>query len=452
MLVAGAITLIIALAAAGLGLEILFERHVERHSIAMLKTDIRQLLAGLQIGDSGTITLSRSPSDQRYHQPFSGLYWQMRSATGTLKRSRSLWDEVLKLPVDDAPEHGYHVHQIPGLKKNTTLLAIERKLSVRLKAKTYVFRVAAAMDRSEIASAVKNFRLDLSIALSLLGICLMIAFWAAINVGLSPLVKLRKSLGLLRDGRARRLTGKFPMEVAPLATDLNDLLDRQDVSIEYARARAADLAHGLKTPLTAISMLAEEMRDRGDLENAAELADTAASMRRHIERELVLARATSFTLRKVEVSKLNDVIGQMIRIMRRLPGGAELQWDVEMAQNISLRLDEVVLREVLGNLLDNARKWARSRVLVKIEDVDGFQIIKIIDDGPGVPPEKLDEIQRRGGRLDRNRDGSGLGLSIVRDTMVQLRGKFSVYSPPRGQHRGLEVVVEFNRRANVPGS
>ena len=459
LLAVGGMTLVLALAGAGLGLEILFERHVERRSIKELKTDIRQLMAGLNVDELGEVTLTRIPGDQRYQQPRSGLYWQIKSTEGLNKRSRSLWDEELKLPADDMPHKGYHVHLIPGINANKTLLVLERGLIVKRGQQQFSYRLAAAMDRSETTRAVASFRIDLILALALLGFCLMVALWMAINVGLSPLQKLRASLGQLREGEARRLSGDFPAEVAPLAADLNELLDRQEASIESARARAADLAHGLKTPLTAISMLAEEMRERGDISNSEELADNAASMRRHVERELVLARASSSTLRKSDICNLYDIMMQMIRIMHRLPHGDKLHWKIEIDRQISLHVDEVVLREILGNLLDNARKWAQSTIHVSAETVGQFQSISIIDDGPGVPPEKLNDILQRGGRLDRHRDSTGLGLTIVRDSMAELDGRFEVFSPPFNRSNGFAAVVAFRRgkkklhvRKAAPGS
>ena len=442
LLVAGGITLAIALAVAGFGLEILFERHVQRRAVTELETDIRQLLAGLQVDPGGTITLNRTPADQRYDQPLSGLYWQIKSAGNIVRRSRSLWDDELALPPDDLPDGGHHVHLIPGL-SNAILLAVERKLSVRRGDKTFILRLAAAKDRSEIVDAVKNFREDLVMALVLLGISLLIALWTAINLGLSPMRKLREALSRLRAGQSKRLTGSYPSEVAPLVVDLNDMLDQQDRSIEQARARAADLAHGLKTPLTALSMLAEEMQEQGARENGLELAQYSARMQRYVERELILARTSSSSHRKSDSTRLNDIVPQMVRTMRRLPRGNQIEWKIDLAKDDILRIDDTIVGEILGNLLDNARKWARSTVCVRSSAEAGRHVITIVDDGPGVAADKLNDIDERGGRLDSRRDSTGLGLSIVKDILDQLGGRLDVYSPPRGQDTGLEVVVQL---------
>ncbi len=443
LLIAGGLTLTLALAAAGLGLEILFERHVQRRAIAEMETDIRQLLAGLQVSKEGKITLRRVPSDQRYEQPFSGVYWQVKSTSDTIKRSRSLWDDELAMPQDDLPNGGQHIHRISGI-NNTQLLAIERKLSVRRGDKTFNLLLSAAVERTEISEAVQEFRNDLALSLGLLGIALMIALWTAINLGLSPLQKLRDALGLLREGQAKRLAGDFPAEVAPLVGDLNEMLDQQERSIKQAHARAADLAHGLKTPLTAMSMLAEEMQERGEHDNGQELAEYADRMQRYVERELILARTSSSTLRKHDTTRLNHIIPQMIRTMRRLPRGAQLDWSVDIANNETLRVDDTILGEIFGNILDNARKWARSSVAVTARTVGDTAIVTIIDDGPGVAPERLSEIDQRGERLDSRRDSTGLGLSIVKDVMAQLNGTLTMVSPPRGRATGLEVKLEFH--------
>ncbi len=449
LLIAGGLTLTLALAAAGLGLEILFERHVQRRAIAEMEIDIRQLLAGLQVSKDGKITLSRVPSDQRYEQPFSGVYWQIKSKSDTIKRSRSLWDDELVLPQDDLADGAQHIHQISGI-NNTLLLAIERKLLVRRGEKTFNLLLSAAVDRTEIAEAVKEFRTDLALSLGLLGLAFMLALWTAINLGLSPLQKLRHTLSLLRQGQAKRLAGDFPAEVAPLVGDLNEMLDQQERSIKQAHARAADLAHGLKTPLTAMSMLAEEMQERGEKDNGRELAEYTDRMQRYVERELILARTSSSTLRKHDSTRLDNIIPQMIRTMRRLPRGALLNWSVDIADNETLRIDDTVLGEVFGNVFDNARKWARHSVVVTAHSVGDTHIVTVIDDGPGVAPERLTEILQRGERLDSRRDSTGLGLSIVKDVMTQLGGTLSLYSPPRDRSTGLEVRLEFHRPRPLP--
>lgn len=438
LLVAAGIAVALALVASGWGMELLFQRHVERRAAEELKTDIRALLAGLQIDAGGNLTDVRNPSDQRYSQPFSGLYWQISRGGIIIQRSRSLWDEELALPADILPTGAYHQHIVSG-PRGRTLLAIEQVVTVTRGSDNFVFRATAALDVGEISQATKAFRTELFLALSALGVALLIAFWVALSVGLAPLRRLRHALRLLRSGARSRLTGQYPSEVEPLVNDLNDLLGRQEDLIDKAKARAATLAHGLKTPLTAMSVLAEELHGRNEHSAAQELLEHVANMQRHVEHELALTRSAHSQATASTVA-LRRFVDRLVRTMQRLPRGGDLRWSVDIDHSIAVKIDETTLGEVIGNILDNARKWAQGMVRIEAYESEDWVNLKVSDDGPGVPPADRASIVDRGKRLDEATPGTGLGLSIVSDIIGQLGGRIELTSSNLG---GLGVLVRL---------
>lgn len=419
LIVAALFTISMAMATAGWALLLLFEHHLERRVVVKLETDLRQLIAGLSIGAGGSITLQRKPADPLYAQPLSGSYWQVRSAGTVIERSRSLWDETLVLPKDD-PASGIHEHVIAG-PRGQPLIAVERAVQTNREGESASLRFVVAQDRADTIAAARSFGRELAIMLSLLGALLLIAFYVAVGIGLSPLRRLRSSLAELRSAKISRLSGAYPAEVALLVQDLNTLLDARDSVAERSRRRAADLAHGLKTPITAMSAIAEELDADGNKEIARELRSSAASMLRHVERELALSRSTSVVSTKA-ATPLEPVVTGLVRSLQRLPRGRELVWEVEIDDELSLGVDQTALAEIIGGLLDNARKWARHRVSVQARRSGDHISIVVADDGPGVNENELANLTARGSRLDEKKPGTGLGLAIAADIVEALSG------------------------------
>ncbi len=445
LLVAAGIAIGLALAASGWGLERLFERHVERRAVEDLRTDLHALLGGLQVAGDGQLVVSRPLADQRYTQPLSGVYWQILRNGQPLEKSRSLWDEELSLPDDILPTGGYHEHKISG-PTGQELLAVERAIAVTRGAKTYVFRATVAVDLQDQVLTVKAFRTDLIVGSSALGLALLVAFWMALSIGLAPLNLLRRDLAHLRSGKALRLTGTYPSEVQPIVGDLNELLKQQEMMLARAKARAGNLAHGLKTPLTAALVMAEELTGKGERELGEELQAHVATMQRHVEHELALARSAHGQA-CAPVIVLGEFVSRLVETMQRLPGGSGLNWAVDIGNSLSVRIDETTLGEIVGNLLDNARKWAHGNVLISATARGDCIRLDVFDDGPGIPEDEVDGIVLRGKRLDETRSGSGLGLSIAADIADQIGGRLEFSRSPLG---GLGVHVDLPCSVSEP--
>ena len=264
----------VALVIAGIGLVFLFERHVERRIGTELDTYLNQMAARVVFNADGSFALRGTLADPRFDKIFSGLYWQIGDKTaGTYARSRSLWDTKLDLPQDMPAVGAIHVHTIPG-PQDSRLLTHERRLAFAASSGEKILRLAVAIDRADVDALSEDFARDVGLSLLLLFAVLIVAAWAQVNVGLKRLNAIREGLAGIRDGKTDRLQIDVPSEIAPLVSEVNSLLNAQEESIQRARDRAADLAHGFKTPLTALLADAKRLRNKGQAEIADEIEQT----------------------------------------------------------------------------------------------------------------------------------------------------------------------------------
>jgi len=268
--------------------------------------------------------------------------------------------------------------------------------------------------------------------LGVLAVVLIAAGLSQVQRGLSPINRLRERLAALRDGRERRIGGDYPDEVQPLVDDLNALLDERDRRVTRALAKAGDFAHGLKTPLAVLAQEAERLRAGGDHGLADRLDDGVDQMRRQVEYHLAQTRAAAAQgAADVRCAVVVSVEG-LARTMRRLHADRGVSLDVAVAPAHVVRVRREDLDEMLGNVIDNACKWARSQVRVAASAADGGVVIDVDDDGPGLDPSMRDAVLQRGVRADEAAPGSGLGLAIVRDLAELYGGAIVLGESPLG--------------------
>ena len=254
--------------------------------------------------------------------------------------------------------------------------------------------------------------------------------------GLSPFDELRARLTAVRDGKERRLEGRYPSEVQPLVNDLNALLDHRDEVVRRALGKAGDLAHGLKTPLAVLGIEAQRAEDAGQHDVAAEMRAQLERMNRQIAWHLAHARAAASGATLGARSSVLDSANALARTLLRLHAGRGLTIDVNVAADHAVRVQREDLDEMLGNLLDNACKWARSRVTVTSSIDDGNIVITADDDGPGLNATLREAVLQRGVRADEAAPGSGFGLAIVRDLAELYGGSIALEESPSGGVRG----------------
>ncbi|MFL5333224.1 MAG: sensor histidine kinase [Geminicoccaceae bacterium] len=437
LLAGGAILVVLALAATGVALSALFRRHVVAQFDTELVNQLNSLTAALQRHDDGTVSIRAEPGDPRFHTPYGGRYWQIEAVGKEVLRSRSLWDRDLHL-AKDAPAPGeLHRHevQVPGIGELRVMERLVRFSDMPGDA----IRVALALLMAEIDSVAARFDELVAITLALLAMGLVAASALQVSIGLAPLARVGRSLASMRSGAATRLEGEFPLEVSALVDELNGLLAQQAHSIERAQAQAGDLAHSLKTSLQLLLIEADRLGGDGR-ERAPAIREQAAHMQRVIDRHLVRARAQG----RLRLAGPGIAVAPSVAALARVlgPVAAKRGTAIEISIAVGHRFagDRADLEEILGNLLDNACKWADSRVSVTSSFRRGRLCIEVDDDGPGLDEKHRQAVFARGQRLDERMPGSGLGLAIAQELAVAYGGAVSLATSPMG---GLAASVEL---------
>jgi signal transduction histidine kinase len=262
-------------------------------------------------------------------------------------------------------------------------------------------------------------------------LCMLGGIWQ-VRAGLSPFGRLRRQLSGVRDGSGRRIEGTYPIEVQPLVNDLNSLLEHRERTVRRALAKAGDLAHGLKTPLAVLAHEADRAEAAGQHEIAGTISLQVEKMRRQIEFHLVHTRAAgSGDVPGARCPVLLSVEG-LTRTLLRIYAARGLAIQVDVQPGHFIRGQQEDLEEMLGNLLDNACKWAKSRVKIQSVQEEGAVVMTVDDDGSGLAASMRDVVLQRGVRADEAAPGSGLGLAIVRDLAELYEGTFSLEDSPMG--------------------
>ncbi|MBB1250412.1 sensor histidine kinase KdpD [Rhizobium sp. G21] len=283
--------------------------------------------------------------------------------------------------------------------------------------------VAVAMDRADIEAATGEFRSDMAPFVALLAALLLAANLIQIQLGLLPLSAVQRRVAEIRAGLAQRMGAAYPSEIQPLTEEVDELLASREAQLAKARSQAADLAHGLKTPLQALAGDVARLRAEGRAQLADEIDLSIAAMRRHVDHQLARARlADRGQARPVSVL---GVINRVIAVLERTPRGQILDWIIDVHDRDKARIEAEDLAELLGNLLENATRYAKDRIEIAARREGGRLVIDIRDNGPGIPAERLGDVVDRGGRLDTSSGGAGLGLAIVGDIVAANKGEIA---------------------------
>ena len=411
-----------------------------------LSDDMDDLYAGASIGPDGEV-FAPPLTDVRATRVYSGKYWEiaelhpdgkLHSVTGG--RSRSLWDaDDLSAPPDriramQAKGDARVFFDGPGPHGQALrLAAMQRLLPGRAQPVVFI----TAEDRGPIDEDSRRFSLTTTLALVLLGAGLVAAVVIQVRVGLSPLFDMRRDLAEVRLGRLERLSGAYPTELAPLADELNALVDHNREVVERQRTHVGNLAHALKTPLSA--MLMEADAHPGALSDVVQRQSEI--MRGHVEHHLRRARAAARSQTLGERTLVAPVLEELGRMLEKVYRARDLDIDPG-SDDLAFAGERQDLLEMAGNLLENACKFAASTVRAEARGEGESLVLTIEDDGPGLPADKRGEVLRRGARLDESAPGSGLGLSIVDDLSRAYGGSLKLEDSELG---GLKAVLTLPR-------
>lgn len=428
----------LALVLAGLGLVVILDRVLDARIADDLDRTARFLTGQVSVAADGALALAAEPPDPRFAKPYGGLYWQIVGAKGSLQ-SRSLWDKGLALK-EPAPASGPTILELAG-PDGSSLIASVRRVEIGRSEPREPLTIAVALDRRELAASRATYLGLLTPSLLALGIVLALAMWVFVARALSPFATLRGDLADIHDGRRTLLERRYPDEVQPLVDDLNRLIRVQERALERARTQAGDMAHGLKTPLAVLAALARRLQ-AGQPEVAAEIDEQAGAMRAQAERALVRARIAAAGRLQRQACMVAPLVARLVSTLRRLPDADSLSWEIAVAETLAYPGGEGDLTEMLGNLLDNARKWAHRRVVVTGRQDRGRTSLVIEDDGPGMSEAAMARIGR-GRRWDETKPGTGFGIAIAADLAEETGASLTL---SRSQLGGLKAEIAWNAR------
>jgi len=382
---------------------------------------LNSMVDASEIGPGGEVRFSRAPAEQRFIQPYSGLYFQISGLGADTFPSRSLWDRRLRVSDNhfDVKPHLYDSDEFWDPVRKEKLRVAER--DVILPGSDVRWRFQVAESREALDQQIHQARLTLFWSFSALGVGLLILAALQTFYGLWPLRRVRSEVAAIRSGEKTRVGRDFPSEIRPLTEEINQLLAHSEEQAEEARRHAGNLAHALKTPLTVITNSATA--------RAPDLADTvcreALVMRRQVDHHLARARAIGRRAAAQSRTRVWESLEAVERAVARLHEGVTI--DIAGDHEAQVRVERQDLDEMLGNLVENGAKYGGGRVFVTVEAKGAMVDVEVEDDGPGIPSERRGELFTRGARLDTTgKPGTGLGLAIVRDVAEIYGGRVSL--------------------------
>jgi len=416
---------VVILIITGIALSTLYRHAVERAFDRRLDVYLRTLVADVASPEEGSDKYPQSIEEPLFELPLSGWYWQVTrldTKTSEVHSSRSLWDSSLpRLPDEKSPADAEYRQGYAQGPEDQELRLVERDIDLGSDGR---FLIAVAGDASEIDDETHSFDRAIVITFTALTLALLLTTALQVRFGLAPLTRISESLAAIRSGRAERLQGEFPVEIAPLARETNALIDANREIVERARTHVGNLAHALKTPL---SVLVNEAAARGNDPLAHKVLEQTDIMRDQVARQLERARLAARSTVVGTSIEVPPVVTALARTMEKLHRARDIAIDIDVPEHARFRGEQQDLEEMIGNLVDNGCKWAQSRVAIEViadqPPADGLKPrVRIIvdDDGPGLSPAEREQVALRGQRLDETKPGSGLGLSIV----VELAGLY----------------------------
>jgi len=434
---------VLALIAIATVITTLYRQASENGFNSLLSAHLFNLIGSVGVSADGSLTGRPDLGDLRFSQPGSGWYWSVEPVAGNLAgelRSPSMTAPIASPPVAEVPfDSGFQRNYSTRGLGNEAIAVLESEFVLDSDNRVARFRVMGNL--SELEEQIGAFQRRLYTYLSIFGAGMIAINAFAILLGLKPLQRVRAALALVREGTAQKLDGSFPAEIEPLANETNALIENNRRIVERSRTQVGNLAHSLKTPL---AVLANEGRliggDKGRL-----IVDQASAMQKQLEHYLQRARIAAQRDSVVYRTPIAPALARMVRVVGKLNPDAGIELDLPQDE-ILFAGEREDFEEIVGNLLENAAKWAKGRIRVSAVPTghagDLAFRLAIEDDGPGIPEDKAREALKRGRRLDETKPGTGLGLAIVADLVAEYGGRLGL---DRSELGGLRAVVELKR-------
>ncbi len=439
LLIGASTAILAAVVVAWLFMTVLFERHLDSRVRTQLAREADRLVAELVVDAQGRLSLPEAlPADPRLNKPAGGYYWQVQQGEQLL-RSRSLWDQTLEGP-PTPPSDAWRLSRSKGPFEASVYL-LDRTVKLTAQGRPIVIRLAETS--AETASAQAEFGLELAVFLGLLWLFLSLAAWLQVHLGLAPLRRIGRDLDALRQSPDARLGGGQASEVQPLIAAINSLATAREADLRHARGRAADLAHGLKTPVAALAAQSRLVREEGLAEAADGLDRAIEAIRATVETELARSRLAVVGGRGAAHPR--EVVEQIIGVLEQTVWGETLVFTNTIPDDLTAPLDAEDLTELIGALMENAARFGRRRVVIDGRQDAEATILTIDDDGPGLEgPERVQPDDRR---LDRIGGPGGRGLAIARAFAEASNGALTLRTSPLG---GVSAELSWRKEERAP--
>ncbi|MEA2841699.1 MAG: hypothetical protein QOF41_3029 [Methylobacteriaceae bacterium] len=429
----------VILLVAGLLLTAYYRRTSEQAFDDRLGAFQRALIADIVTSGSDRIETG-GLGDPRFEVALSGWYWQVTRLDAEkpeVQASRSLFAASLPRLADEgipAEEGGLRRASIKGPDERPLRL-VERVLDTEGNG-IYLVQVAASI--TDLEAQIRRFEIALAVTFALLALALVGTTAFQVRFGLRPLRQLEAGIAEIRRGETDRVEGSFPRDIAPVAAELNLLIAANREIVQRARTQVGNLAHALKTPLSVI--VNEAAANKSTF--AEKVGEQVGIMRDQVSYYLDRARAATRAGAVGTATEVEPVVAALQRTFEKIYRDRALKITSEVPHDLRFLGEKQDFEEMVGNLFDNACKWAQSSIDLRVDSKDGespgqtLLTIIVDDDGPGLAPNDRAEATRRGRRLDETKPGSGLGLSIVSDLAAAYGGSFSLATSPLGGLRG----------------
>ena len=411
----------------------MFEQHIEQRFDDVLRNQLYDMVAAVEVRSGGQVIMGSSSSNPVFSQPLSGWYWQVIDHNNqVLFQSDSLYSEQ-PLPLVEHDE-GYNFHHIEIMGPVQELrMGIQ---TVEFSREDMHLQFVVSGPVNDITKDVYAFGQLLFFVLLILVLAVMVSIWNQVRQVLRPVKQLEDNIAAIRRGEKTEIDADLPQELQNFGEEINLLLAHNTAILERSRLQAANLAHALKNP---ISVLRHEMENLSD-SSASVMSEQLNRLAQNAQTHLARARLAGSMNQLAAQTNVSESVSDILFSMELLYKQKQLQLGFRCHAGIYFRGDQHDLEEVLGNVIDNACKWARTRVQVNVELKDKRISIAIEDDGVGIPEAKREHVFKPGRRLDETTEGSGLGLNIVQDVVMLYGGNVGVELSKLG---GAKVYLEL---------
>jgi two-component system sensor histidine kinase PhoQ len=436
------VALVVLFAITIIGLDLAFRRSTDRALVELLEVQLLGLIALAEADANGVLTLPTDAIDPQFEVANSGLYGALFDESGG-----AVWQSLSLLgrdfPVDDLPATGerrYTTLEVPGFPPLAALLMGLTWEFADGRATAYTFAIAASLDPYDARQ--RAFRRNLIGWFLGITLTMLVVISGLLTFVLLPLKRLERQVREVEAGERVSLTGRYPSELIGLAANLNTLIDTERRRLERYRHTLDDLAHSLKTPLAAMRTLLTECKSRYDMPQVGALDRELERMDQRVSYQLRRARASGATGLGTEPIPVGPIVEDLQQTLDKVYRDKGVTCERDVAPGAVFRGDPGDLTEILGNLMDNAYKYSRSRVRVSAESTPDRLLITVGDDGRGIGEELAATLFERGKRADESVPGQGIGLAVVRETVELYRGTLAVGRSALG---GAELRIELSR-------